>query len=73
MRTGLDPVGRPRTKGCEGVGEKALILSLGELEKGGVVRGGMLTDDVVGDVGRGGSRIVSNDESHVAGIEGVSY
>ena len=32
----------------------------------------MLTDDVVGDVGRGGSRIVSNDESHVAGIEGVS-
>ena len=32
MRTGLDPVGRPRTKGCEGVGAKALILSLGELE-----------------------------------------
>lgn len=34
---------------------------------------GICTDDVVCDVGRGGSRIVSNDESHGAGIEGVSY
>jgi hypothetical protein len=32
MRTGLEPVGRPRTKGCVGVGAKALILSLDELE-----------------------------------------
>lgn len=28
MRTGLDPVGRPRTNGCSGVGLKCLILSL---------------------------------------------
>jgi hypothetical protein len=32
MRTGLEPVGRPSTKGCEGVGAKALILSLSGLE-----------------------------------------
>ena len=28
MRTGLDPVGSPRTKGCSDVGLKCLILSL---------------------------------------------
>jgi hypothetical protein len=32
MKTGLEPVGRPRTKGYFGVGAKALILSLNELE-----------------------------------------
>jgi hypothetical protein len=39
MRTGLEPVGRPRTKGCVGVGAKALILSLAELEMVGEMRG----------------------------------
>ena len=28
MRTGLDPVGRPSTKGCSAVGLKCVILSL---------------------------------------------
>lgn len=72
MRTGLEPVGRPRTKGCVGVGAKALILSLGELEM--VVKGGVKlpTDDVVCDVGRGRCRIVSDNESHIAGIARVS-
>jgi len=42
MRTGLEPVGRPRTKGCVGVGAKALILSLGELEMVGKRGAGFL-------------------------------
>ena len=40
MRTGLDPVGRPRMKGCSGVGLKCLILSEKLSEKAFLSRGG---------------------------------
>jgi hypothetical protein len=48
--TGDEPVGRPKTKGCSGVGAKALILSDGVLT--GAAAGGVEgpTDDVFGDV-----------------------
>ncbi len=34
MRTGLDPVGRPRTNGCSGVGLKFFILSFKAISEG---------------------------------------
>jgi hypothetical protein len=68
---GEDPVGRPRTKGCSGVGLNVLILSGANVRRGrvGCERvTGILTDDVVCCVFAGSSRLVSDDDPHVDSI-----
>lgn len=65
MPMGEEPVGRPRTKGCSGVGSKALIRSDQMLTSACELSGMKnLTNDVLRDIGRSFCFTVSDDESH---------
>lgn len=68
MLMGEEPVGRPRTKGCSGVGAKALMRSI-QAPISICKTGGRhsLTNNVLRNISRSFCLAVSDDESHIGG------